>query len=125
MSNKYENKINEHYAKQNLFDSILESIKEAGFDPDNLTRDNLSSFEEFHIGGRDATRLLADFVQLKKSSKVLDIGCGIGGPARTLADEYDCFVTGVDITTEFIKTAKQLTKLVRLDNKTKIGRAHV
>ncbi len=118
MNNKYENKINAHYAKKDMFDSILVSIKEAGFDPDNLTRDVLSSFEEFHIGGRDATRLLAEFAQLKKGSKVLDIGCGIGGPARTLADEYDCIVTGVDITEEFIKTAKELTKLVGLDNKT-------
>ncbi len=119
MNSEYKNKINEHYAKQNLFDSILQSIDDAGLDRDKISRDDISSFEEFHIGGRDATRHLADFVQLEKGVKLLDIGCGIGGPARTLAVEYECDVTGIDLTEEYIDTAKRLTKLVGLGDSIK------
>jgi len=116
MKSEYDNKINEHYSKQNLFDAILQSIEDAGFDKNNLTRDDISSFEEFHIGGRDATRHLADFITLEKGKKILDIGCGIGGPARTLAVEYECDITGIDLTEEYIDTAKKLTKLVGLED---------
>ncbi len=116
MNEEYKNKINSHYAKKDLFDSILESIKKSGFDLNNLTRDDISSFEEFHIGGRDATRHLAQFVQLEKGVKLLDIGCGIGGPARTLFDEFGCDVTAIDLTEEYIHTAQELTKLVGLGN---------
>ena len=48
----------------------------------------------------------------------MDVGCGLGGPCRMLADEYNCQVTGLDLSKEYIRTAKELSKLVKLDSKT-------
>ena len=45
--------------------------------------------------------------------EVLDLGCGVGGPARTLAGEFGCRVTGLDITETFCRAAEMLNRLVR------------
>jgi len=47
---------------------------------------------------------------------VLDIGCGVGGPARYLAATFGCRVTGVDLTAEFIAVAQMLTARCHLDH---------
>ena len=44
----------------------------------------------------------------------LSVGCGIGGPARTLAAEFGCRVTGLDLTEEYCRAAEMLTTLVGL-----------
>lgn len=46
--------------------------------------------------------------------KVLDVGCGVGAPSRFLAAQYGCHVTGIDLTEEFCKTARELADRVRL-----------
>ncbi|MFQ5607395.1 MAG: class I SAM-dependent methyltransferase [Candidatus Zixiibacteriota bacterium] len=89
-----------------------------GFDTENLKRDDLISFEEFHIRGREATVEMIQLASVTDAMKVLDIGCGIGGPARTLAHECDCHVTGIDLTEEFINAAKELSQRVGLAEKT-------
>jgi cyclopropane fatty-acyl-phospholipid synthase-like methyltransferase len=66
-----------------------------------LTRDDLAAFDELHSGGRDATRALAErTVQagFRAGMRVLDVGSGIGGPARTLAAEFGGVVVGLDLT---------------------------
>ncbi len=65
--------------------TIGAALLAAGKDLNNLTRDDLAAFDEFHVGGREATRSLAQLAGLVAGMRVLDIGCGIGGPARTLA----------------------------------------
>ncbi len=95
-----------HYTKENMADKIFSTLSESGVDINNLTREDIASYEEFHIGGREATRLLAEYASIQSEKSVLDIGCGIGGPARTLAAEFSCTVTGLDLTEEFVKTAQ-------------------
>ena len=48
----------------------------------------------------------------------MDVGCGIGGPCRMLADEFGCQVTGIDLSEEFIRTATKLSDLVGLSDHT-------
>ncbi|MBW2560940.1 MAG: class I SAM-dependent methyltransferase, partial [Deltaproteobacteria bacterium] len=73
-----------------------------------------ASFDEFHIRGREATRELAKLAEVHKGMTVLDLGCGVGGPARTLAVEFGCRVWGIDLLDEYCRCAALLTERVGL-----------
>jgi cyclopropane fatty-acyl-phospholipid synthase-like methyltransferase len=64
-----------------------------------------------------ATEELAALLQPKASDHLLDIGCGIGGPARWIAAKYGCRVTGVDLTAEFCEAARELNSLTGLTDR--------
>ena len=101
--------VSAQYAPIDISARIVARLIEAGKDPERLTRADLASFDEFHAGGRDSTRELARLAAIADGSKVLDIGCGIGGPARTLAAEFGCQVTGIDLTQGYCQAARMLT----------------
>ena len=109
--------LNELYGSEDISARILAALGAAGLSIDALTREDLSPFDEFHAGGLQATREMAAFAGLSSGAQVLDLGSGLGGPARTLADEYDCDVTGVDITDAFCRAATLLTRLVGLGDR--------
>jgi ubiquinone/menaquinone biosynthesis C-methylase UbiE len=103
-----------HYTRGTLEDRILSSLHAAGKNLEELTADDLSGMDEFHLGGREATEALAPFMQLRPGMHLLDVGSGIGGPARYFAG-HGCRVTGVDLTAEFVAVAERLTRMVKLD----------
>ena len=119
----YVNKINQHYGNADITANILVALKNAGKDTNNLTRDDISDIDEFHFGGIHQTRYLAQIANLQSGMHVLDVGSGLGGPARTLAAEFGCQVTGIDLTAEYCRIADLLTKLVGLSNKVKFQQA--
>ena len=100
-----------------LADSIAQKLKAAGKNLDGLRTSDLMTVDEFHIRGRKATLELGDNMKLGKDSSILDIGSGLGGPARTLAEEYGCHVTGIDLTQAFCDAAQQMSKWVNLDGR--------
>lgn len=106
--------IDRHYGAQDICARIDAALLGAGKDPTHLTRADLSPFDEFHGGGLASTRDLARYAGLAAGQRVLDLGCGVGGPARTLAAEFDCEVTGIDLTRAFIAAAERLTARVGL-----------
>jgi SAM-dependent methyltransferase len=106
----------DHYHQPALLNSILAALREEGKDPDNLKPQNVIGVGELHIRGHEATRELAMQMGLTHEMKVLDVGCGVGGPSRFLAAQYGCHVTGIDITEEFCKTARDLAERVRLSD---------
>lgn len=108
--------VSEHYTRPQLEETILGAMKRAGIDTQKLTPADLAPMDEFHVGGLEATKAFAEFMGLKPGTQVLDVGCGIGGPARYFAAEHGVRVTGIDLTEEFVSTAKSLTKLVHLEN---------
>lgn len=120
---KYIDAINRHYAQSDLCRRILDTLTEADKDIDNLTPTDIAAFEEFHTGGRRETLRLSGLLSIKQEHKVLDIGCGVGGPARTLASEYGCHVTGVDLTREFCLAASMLSEKVGFADRTKFKQA--
>ncbi|HXH61087.1 MAG TPA: class I SAM-dependent methyltransferase [Fimbriimonadaceae bacterium] len=98
----------QHYGSQGLFERIKEAVKAAGIDWGRLSIRDLAPLDQLHIRGLEATQELADLAGFKAGMKILDVGCGIGGPARWLAAERRCSVQGVDITKDFIDTAQKL-----------------
>jgi MPBQ/MSBQ methyltransferase len=100
-----------HYTRHDLGDVILAALKQAGKDIDRLTPDDLAPVDEFHGGQRPATIRLAELVGFTGTGRVLDVGSGIGGPARYLASRYGCHVIGIDLTAEFCRVAEMLTRL--------------
>lgn len=112
-------KVSHHYgSSRDLADKIAGSLCDAGENLDELTTADLSAIDEFHFRGRTATLQLAEKMKLDRESNVLDIGSGLGGPARTLAEEYGCHVTGIDLTKEFCDVAGIMSKWVNLDKLT-------
>ncbi len=109
--------VESHYGKRDLYNNIISAFHAAGQDPERLTYEDLKLVDEFHVRGREATEELADRAQLKPGEALLDVGCGIGGSARYLAATRRVRPIGIDLTPEFITTANQLTKLVRLEDK--------
>ena len=111
---QYSEAINRHYGEADVSSRILTALQDAGKDINALTRDDLT-FDQFHTGGRAATGQLAQLAGLRQGMHVLDVGSGVGGPARTLAAEFGCRVTGLDLTEEFCKAADMLTARLGLD----------
>lgn len=111
-----EAKVAGHYGKAGLEEAILKGVESAGKDKEKLTAGDLAAVDEFHVGGLEATRELAARMELRAGMRVLDVGCGIGGPARYFAGELGCQVSGIDLTEEFVNVAKSLTRLVGLES---------
>jgi ubiquinone/menaquinone biosynthesis C-methylase UbiE len=104
-----------HYSGSGgLADAIAESLQNAGKELNELKTTDLATVDEFHIRGRKATLELAEQMMLSEDSRVIDIGSGLGGPARTLAEEYGCHVTGLDLTQAFCDAAEVMSDWVNL-----------
>src|SRR5215472_6586877 len=107
----------DHYKRRVLGDVILAALQAAGKDIEHLTPEDLAPVDEFHTGQRKATMRLAELVAVTGSDRVLDVGCGIGGPSRCLAGTFGCDVVGLDLTPEFIDIAAMLAQRTRLTGK--------
>lgn len=77
----------------------------------------LAPFDHLHVGGVTATVELAKKLCIKPGSKLLDVGCGFGGPARCLAAVYGCHVTGIDLNQPFVELAQMLTRRTGLSER--------
>lgn len=115
-STTYERAIDAHYGCADLTAKLLNSLQVAGKDIDSMTLEDLQSFDQNHIGGNASTRALAELAGLQEGNHVLDIGCGLGGAARTLVAEYGCTVVGLEITEAFCQAAEMLTLRVGMSN---------
>ncbi|HHZ07388.1 MAG TPA: methyltransferase domain-containing protein [Rhizobiales bacterium] len=110
--------VESHYrGSGDLSNVIADKLRKAGKEMDRLTTADLATVDEFHIRGRKATLELAGYLNLGPSSDVLDIGSGLGGPARTIAETFGCHVTGVDLTQEFCDAAAALSGWVGLSDR--------
>ena len=106
-----------HYEQTGLLDRILVALIAAGKDLDRLTIDDLAPVDEFHSRQRGATEELARLLAPRGSDQVIDIGSGIGGPSRYIAQTFGCRVSGVDLTPEFVSVATALTQRVGLSDR--------
>jgi ubiquinone/menaquinone biosynthesis C-methylase UbiE len=104
-----------HYGRGGFGEAILAALRAAGHDPDAIVVDDLAPVDQFHLRGRDATLELVALAGFEPGMRVLDVGGGIGGPARVLARERRCCVTVLDLTDEFCRVGADLTRRARLD----------
>jgi len=104
-----EDSIAADYGIEGLGEQILAALAEAGVDMDHLTPDILAPVDQIHGGGLAATKEHAAMVPMNPDMRLLDIGCGIGGPARYFAHAFGCRVTGIDMTEDYIAIARMLT----------------
>ena len=109
--------IENHYFKEDLYEDIIKRLKEQKIDLNKVKRSDIAGVDEFHVRGAEVSKELANSIDLKEAL-VLDVGCGLGGPCRMLVDEYNCKAIGIDLSSEYIRTANKLSQLVNLDNKT-------
>ena len=97
-------------------DEILQKLSARGLDLARLTEQELKEFDQDHYGGVEAVEALAEAAGLSRGQHVLDVGSGMGGPARWLAHKFGCRVTGLDLTDSRVMGAKRLTERVGLSN---------
>jgi cyclopropane fatty-acyl-phospholipid synthase-like methyltransferase len=108
--------IREHYAGDDLAERLLAAAREHSDHVDPTWLD-LAPFDHLHAGGLPATRYLLGALDLATGMRVLDVGCDIGGTARCVAADFGGPVTGVDLSSDFVRAARLLTERVGLGDR--------
>jgi SAM-dependent methyltransferase len=109
--------VRQHYSATGLTDRIKSALATITPEDQPLTVAQLAPLDQFHTRGILATAELAGAAGLEPSTRVLDLGCGIGGPTRYLAATFGCEVAGVDLSPGFIDAATYLTARCRLSDR--------
>ena len=114
------NKVSTFYSGPGkLVEAISSALDAAGLDRAALRPADLAPVDEFHIRGRAASLEIVEALGVTPDSHVLDLGSGLGGPARSLAELTGCTVTGVDLTPEFCEVATALSEWTGLSDRTR------
>ncbi|MGP8232979.1 MAG: class I SAM-dependent methyltransferase [Methylovirgula sp.] len=100
----------EHYGRDDLTERLRAALDAAGLGDRLLTPEELAPLDHFHSRGLAATQELAAALAPARDAQVLDLGSGIGGPARYLAATYGCHVTGIDLSPAFVAAANYLAE---------------
>jgi ubiquinone/menaquinone biosynthesis C-methylase UbiE len=106
-----------HYSRGNLRDRLNAALADDGIDPGHWSIEALAPYDQFHGRGLEATVEIADLLRIGAGDHILDIGSGIGGPARYFTHRFGCAVTGIDLTAEFCAVARDLTRALDLERK--------
>ena len=109
-----------HYTSGELLARLEARLREDGCDPARPTLEALAPYDHFHSRGVEATEDLANRVEVTGADHVLDVGSGLGGPARYFARRFGCRVSGIDLTAEFCDLARHLTSLLGLTERVAI-----
>ena len=113
--------IADHWGRGDIYGLIVSALNKMSKPLEGLTVEDLAPVDHFHARGLPATVELADRLPIEAGQVILDIGCGLGGPARYMAKRFQCNVSGIDITEPFVDAANKLTALLRMQGQVKIG----
>jgi sarcosine/dimethylglycine N-methyltransferase len=102
--------VRDHYRATGLTGRLKAALTAFGPEDQLLTPQQLSALDQFHSRGIVATDELASLAGISADMLVLDVGSGVGGPARFLAATYGCRVVGVDLSEPFVEAARYLTE---------------
>jgi SAM-dependent methyltransferase len=101
--------VRDHYGATGLTERLKTALAGLGAEDRPLTPQQLGGLDQFHTRGLAATAELADLAGITADMSVLDVGSGVGGPARFLAATRGCRVTGVDLSEPFVEAARYLS----------------
>ncbi|MBT7951061.1 MAG: methyltransferase domain-containing protein, partial [Gammaproteobacteria bacterium] len=110
-----QDEISAHYQHGELLNAILSGIEQLGKSQANVTIEDLAIVDEFHIGGRKASEDFFNQLDITPDQHFLDVGCGLGGVSRFVAQKYKCHVSGIDLSAEYIETGKTLSSWLGLE----------
>lgn len=113
-------RVEDHYANPDIVPRILAALRQVNGADAAITPDALAPLDHFHGRGVVATREMAAILHPQVDEHVLDIGSGIGGPARWIAAQFGCRVTGVDLTQAFCDAAIELNRLTGMADRVRI-----
>lgn len=102
--------VRDHYRASGLTERLKTALTAFGPEDQRLEPQQLAALDQFHTRGLAATADLAKLAGITADTSVLDVGSGVGGPARFLAATYGCRVTGVDLSEAFVEAARYLTE---------------
>lgn len=109
--------VRRHYSRSGLAEVVLSAVAANGVDLDDLNIEDLGSIDQLHHGGALATGYLLEQLALSPSTPLLDVGGGLGGPARMAAARFGCPVVSVDLSPDYVEAARTLTERVGLANR--------
>jgi sarcosine/dimethylglycine N-methyltransferase len=113
-------RVQDHYARTGITERVVAAIRAANGEDAPITPEALAPIDHFHGRGVAATEELARRLNPQPGDHVLDIGCGIGGPARWIAYKFGCRVSGVDLTQEFCTAARELNDITGMSRQVSI-----
>ena len=102
--------VRDHYRASGLTERLKTALAELWPEEQQLKPEQLGALDQFHTRGLAATAELAVLAGITAGTSVLDVGSGVGGPARFLAAAHGCRVTGVDLSEPFVQAARYLTE---------------
>ncbi|BBK33309.1 methyltransferase family protein [Stella humosa] len=109
-----------HWGAADIHERILDAMRASGLSAGTATIEQLAPVDHIHARGFAATKELADSLPIRSGDRIVDIGCGIGGPARYLADRFGCHVEGIDISEPFVDAGNRLSEMTRMRDRVTI-----
>ena len=113
-----------YYDGPDLTGRVRDALRQAGLDPERLRVEDLTALDQFHALGVAATLALAELAELEPGERVLDLGAGIGGPARVLSARFGARVVAVEPTARFRRLAAELNAATGLEDAIEVVDAH-
>ncbi|MDX8479700.1 methyltransferase domain-containing protein [Mesorhizobium sp. VK24D] len=102
-------RVSDHYGATGLTERLKTALAVLGPEEQRLKPEQLATLDQFHTRGLAATAELAKLAGITAGMSVLDVGSGVGGPARFLAATYGCDIVGIDLSEPFVEAAQYLT----------------
>lgn len=95
------------YAKVERIYNELEALGFADGVP--LEVETLVAFDQYHYHGTRALDVATERLAIDAGTRVLEVGAGIGGPARYLAQSTGCNITALELQTDLDRVGRDLT----------------
>ena len=114
MGSQLDERVSDHYGWSGLMEAIAAELRAKGIEPERVTVAQLAPVDNYHWHRLAGTLALARVAKITAADRVLDVGGGIGGPARQLAHRLGCNVTVLDLTAEYCAVGETLTRWTHL-----------